>query len=902
VARAGSFGRLPRQAPDLSGAIAALQREAQARFDSNMVDAWKNGGKVQGKAVTDDRLLAHFRKRRGDLSPTDPLWDEWNNRVIQYKFSIDESKLMVKWDNGKVSQAQVSQFYKNWMEKTPKNTEFYRTLAKQAGKWGAAARGRSGGRSSGSSAAAHAKWADQYYERHVKKGDIAKDAVLDMAKAFGAAAPDADDLGDIYKNSVGYQKLLDVLDGGVPDDPAVKAVMDRALKGIKTVDPNWEWSQKNVSDALDEANAGAKKLISNSTSIKEKNYWTKLKGSARWAKGMVDQADEMSIMFDAAEDFSHQMSTCGGDYACERRTMTEFRSTIAKVESTIGGGANGGTSNPFITGPLAETRRQLDSLIAGEPIKSAGEPNIFDVSGGDSPFGTGPLVPTSKENADKHKALASGNAWISYEMSPTLTDPSTGLPALVQVVHDRAEEPPPINAIPSPGSGSPYPVQIPRPTGDGTYTDMISPPAYIVPEPVTGIAVDPAGNPIDKSGTRLFDKLTYIDPSGQKQTTFRVGTGSPDDPYVYSAHEPTFANGTKVTVPVGEGSSRVAAYTFPASGTYNADGVQAPDVQKNGEDNLQMRMPSGALVLGSYYSQKGAEMGNFVEKSYAKHDGREANQIVTAQITAQEKTATRLANSLDPADRTLGTSMLTDLKAARQVNTLTRFGYTGKALTDEFKALNSFDETDQPYVDQLTKRGFRIGSDTEQDLHARVNALKSLDQWEKDHPIATNTYDPKRPWFGGQMLGPRDVEDAAERAAATGQARANILNPQIKGGRLTVPGMPNGAMPGANVGPDTSSPDYLFEQWANAQAGPGLIGGAFGGMPSYIPPINAAPKAYVPPPTSGTSKPPTFNPPKPDEEEDEKEPTFSKPDSGYESKEDAAIRSRAVRGPYNQYR
>jgi len=79
MARTGVFGKLPKAAPDLSSTINALLAEYMAAIDSNMVDAWKNGGEVDGKAVTDARLLAHFKARRNEL---DPIFTEFATGVM----------------------------------------------------------------------------------------------------------------------------------------------------------------------------------------------------------------------------------------------------------------------------------------------------------------------------------------------------------------------------------------------------------------------------------------------------------------------------------------------------------------------------------------------------------------------------------------------------------------------------------------------------------------------------------------------------------------------------------------------------------------------------------------------------------------------------------------------------
>src|SRR4051812_3793186 len=98
MARTGRFGRMPRAAPDLTATIVAMLREYNAMLDSNYVDAWKNGGKVDGKPVTDSRLLEHFKGRRNELDKDDPLYDQWSNRIVQYEFAIADSKMQVKYD------------------------------------------------------------------------------------------------------------------------------------------------------------------------------------------------------------------------------------------------------------------------------------------------------------------------------------------------------------------------------------------------------------------------------------------------------------------------------------------------------------------------------------------------------------------------------------------------------------------------------------------------------------------------------------------------------------------------------------------------------------------------------------------------------------------------------------
>jgi len=894
VARAGSFGRLPRQAPDLSGAIAALQREAQNRFDQNMVDAWQNGGKVGGKAVTDSRLLAHFKKRRNDLSKTDPLYTMWDNRITQYEFSIAESKLMVKWDNEQVSEKEVSQFYKDWMAKTPKNTEFYRTLSKNAGKWGAAARGRAGGRNANAAAAAHQNWVDNYYEKHVKNGDIAKQALLVAAKAFGAADPGAKDLSEIYTNGVGYQRFLDLMEGNIPEDDAlVRTIMNDALKEIQKGDPNFTWSQHNITEILGESRRGLAVLIKNSTTQGEKTQWTDRQTATRWAGSHVSQADEIDIAFDASEDFHVQMSACHGEYACENKAMRDFRDVLNKVENTVGGGGLNGYSNPFVSGPLSETARQLDAMIAGKEYKSAGAPNIFDLQGPDSPWGSGPLVGLSKENADKKMNLQKPGSWISYENDPVLKNPD-GSPALTIVVHGP-DDPKPAEAVASPGSGSAVTVDVPRPDGKGHTKETIRPPAYIVPKPVMGVAVDTLGNPVDGTGKRLFDELTVLGEDGVVHTTYRIGSGTEGDEYIFSAHPPTFDNGEKKTVPMGEG--RGSAYAFPEV----KDPTGGPSTfiaTKSGTDNMHQRIrpgdPTSPYVIGTYGTQTGAEMGSLIEGTYAKHkDPREANQIVNGAIGRQRVEATRLLGSTSLADQKLGTALLSDLKAAEQVNTLTKLGFVGKALDDQFRAINDFKPEDDKYLNQLKQRGFRIGIDTIDDLHARVNALKTLDEWEQKNPIHSGSV-----IVGGTGRVERSPEDAAALTAARGAAsRSQILNPTIAFNRLNVPGLPNGFQPEGAPSPDQ------FSRWAQGLDADNKFGAGPAGS-TYVPPSNVSPTSTTTPPPNTYTPPPNTTIPgsttKPDPIPDNLKETQKTviPGTEYQTRKDAKISSRRATTTY----
>lgn len=143
MARGGNFGRVPRAAPSLTNLLVSIAREMQSARDKNIMDAWKGGGLFEGKEVTDEMVLDHWKKRMDGVSPDDPLWDTYNTAHMQLDYAINESKMTVKYAQGKIGEAAMAQFYLNWAKKVPQNSEFYRALQRDAAQFMKAAKGRS---------------------------------------------------------------------------------------------------------------------------------------------------------------------------------------------------------------------------------------------------------------------------------------------------------------------------------------------------------------------------------------------------------------------------------------------------------------------------------------------------------------------------------------------------------------------------------------------------------------------------------------------------------------------------------------------------------------------------------------------------------------------------------------
>lgn len=132
MARRGRFGRLPRVQSSLTATLVAIAREMVAKQDQNITEAWRSGGLFEGKKVTDDMMLAYWRKRDDNLDPSDPNYDAIRNQVMQLEYGIAQSKQDLLHVQGKITDREYAQFFLNWSKKVPRDSEFWRTLQKDA--------------------------------------------------------------------------------------------------------------------------------------------------------------------------------------------------------------------------------------------------------------------------------------------------------------------------------------------------------------------------------------------------------------------------------------------------------------------------------------------------------------------------------------------------------------------------------------------------------------------------------------------------------------------------------------------------------------------------------------------------------------------------------------------------
>lgn len=143
MARRARQGRRPSVQQNITGTLIAIAREMQAKRDQNIMEAWKNGGEFEGTSVTDNEVKAYWKGRLTGLDENDPSYDTIRTQMLQLDYGIEQSKMDLKYVQGKISDTQYAQFFIKWSNKVPKNGEWWRTLQKDAARLMEAAKERS---------------------------------------------------------------------------------------------------------------------------------------------------------------------------------------------------------------------------------------------------------------------------------------------------------------------------------------------------------------------------------------------------------------------------------------------------------------------------------------------------------------------------------------------------------------------------------------------------------------------------------------------------------------------------------------------------------------------------------------------------------------------------------------
>lgn len=813
MARTGRFGRLPRAAPDLSGAIAALLREAQNQYDANMVDAWKNGGEVDGKGVDDARLLEHFRKRRDALSPDDPLWAEWDNRITQYTFSIEESKMSLLWDQKKIKEPEMRAFYLKWAKKATPNSEFKRHLESQAAKWVTTAKAGGGGGRKGSSASAHAAAQEAYYDRHVKTGHYVNSYLIQIAKQYQAMPANGNGLEDLNPNSAGYTRFLDVYLDGKSNDPLVQSLLTSALAEINKFDPTFKWDKANIDRELRESEAGAQHLIDTSTTKTERNGWTDIKDAMVGSQNRIQDAPVVKQLFDAAESFETRVANCAGDPYCVRNAMIDLRNDLSKrSKELIAQGIN--EANIEITAPVGATLRYLDNAIAGretDTTKSSGQDRtIFELMEG---TGTGQLgdslangswIATLGNGVAQQTDMLRQGGWIGSEpiMDGNVPRRDSNGEIVWKVTVNSEGDQPPMGAVLIEGSGA-------------LEGGPVAVPFYAFPTPIEVMVTAPDGTPIPSSqanpalpdaegnlvpvdptqtSSTLWEELPgVIGPDGVARTIYRTGDGSAAKPYLYHTEEPTITDGAgNVIMPTRD--PETGAKVFPVRSQLATDPDGKPvltfDYTPFVEPAKAQRTPlaSGLKTWGTYQTASGASAASIIDDFYARKDPDARDQA--DKFVSQFAQAAALTT--DPA---LRAALRDDAVQLHKTNAAHIQGVVGNTYNDYWNYIwsNQKDPAQSRREAQLRAAGITAAKYGQEEIDRRAYLLGELERYENDvaaMPItAPESRDPRRMTSGL----PRE-----ERVSTAVSLRRSILDPTVGASAIKVPGA-QGVLPGTPV-------------------------------------------------------------------------------------------------------
>jgi len=155
--------------------------------EQEMVSAWKDGGEVDGKPVTDERLLQFWTERRDAMSRDDPMWDYYNNLHDQYKFNIAESKVGLAYAQKKMSAREVATWYKGQADNYPEHSEIWRTIMGQAAKFLDAARAQSSASATERRTKAYVQQRDDHYRTEIYPGLVVMQALVAVGRGLNTA-------------------------------------------------------------------------------------------------------------------------------------------------------------------------------------------------------------------------------------------------------------------------------------------------------------------------------------------------------------------------------------------------------------------------------------------------------------------------------------------------------------------------------------------------------------------------------------------------------------------------------------------------------------------------------------------------------------------------------------------
>ena len=391
MARRGRFFRR-RTGSNLTALIASLMREQRQAEDRAIFDAYRNGGLFKGQRVNDTAIIAYITSRRDSISADDPVYDQWNNILIQTKFSIGEQKIGLAFKEGRASAGDVAAFYRDQLKNLTPDSDFYRDVAGRAAEWAKAA--AASARASAGSPLRKRIEAAEKGAAAVIAGFQSIDGILERA---------AREAGVI----AGNQTLVDA------NASALFALIDRGVIGADGTPITYsEWQNAAVSSWKAQGNVIDLRKQAGASYIELQNQREKFMSNYLV---QLNAADDRQKYEAARETWLTTIAESQGD----PQAIIDANSKYAKTLTTIRDEAVRGTdqNDPDFIGGLAS---EINAVTGKEPTG----PTVSDIygasfvgePGGAGGFATGSDAQDTYEASIRAQAdadaLASGAAYL----------------------------------------------------------------------------------------------------------------------------------------------------------------------------------------------------------------------------------------------------------------------------------------------------------------------------------------------------------------------------------------------------------------------------------------------------------------------------------------------------------
>lgn len=326
MARRAKFGQTPRVQPSLASTLASIAMQMVAREDQNIMDAWKNGGEIDGKKVTDEMVLAYWRKREEGLDHDDPVYDTIQNQIEQLQYAIEQSKMDLLNLQGKVSDRAFAQFYLKWAKKAPRNSEWWRSLQKDAAQLMESAKAKARASADSARAKSFNSFQDQTYKNDIGIGEALSAAVQKMSQDTGLSLTD------------NGEELLRMVTDAYASQPDQYRALQQA---IKDGDPNFagKFDMTYYANAMNLATKGYDKIADRASAEGYASAFASAsKGQANMAWFATNtRAWPVATAYDKA--YQTAMKTVNDPNASEmdrRLAWQAFSGTVAGLANTPG--------------------------------------------------------------------------------------------------------------------------------------------------------------------------------------------------------------------------------------------------------------------------------------------------------------------------------------------------------------------------------------------------------------------------------------------------------------------------------------------------------------------------------------------------------------------------------------